>query len=649
MGKTFSENWFRVAGLRLALRATVFVRYQEYRGEPWYLLHDRITNSFHRVAPSTWRFIDRLRVEATVDEIWRTAIEEEPVETPGQEEVFQLLTSLYNSNLLIVEAGTDERRLLERGARKKRKPFLARLTELMFFRIPLVDPEPWLRRGAGVIRAVFSRTGAVISTLLLLWGGAELVLAGERAWSQAANILQWNNVLLLYLAVFVTKGLHELGHAGMCSRFGGEVRTMGFMLLMFTPLPYVDVSASWGLRDRYRRAAIGAAGMVVDLVVAAVATVVWAHSPPGAVNELAYNLMFTTAIYTVVFNLNPLMRFDGYYILSDLIGMPNLHERCKATFHQWFQRRILGVEESEEDRPGRWELTGLIGFYLGSNLYRLFVMGGIVIFIADAYLGVGLVVAVAMALTSFVLPLQKQFKNLKSPLFRFQQRQLLQRAGAVVALLLGVFVLVPVPDNRVLPGVVEAERLVTVHAETAGVVVGVPVPSGRWVLEGTVLAELANQELQTELRGVEAQLTQTRFLASKSVDEGAVDLSPVRERLATLEKLRSSLSRQLAELTVRAVQEGFWVAPELFQRQGTWLAKGTELGQLVDDRSHYFKGVIHQEAAVAVVEARGDSLEVRLDGEVGRVLTAHHLTLVPHSRETLPSAALGPGAGGGFR
>jgi putative peptide zinc metalloprotease protein len=145
MAKTFSDNWYRIADLRLGLRPTLSVRLHHYRDEAWYVLHEPTHNSFHRVPPQTWRFLSRLRVEQTVEEIWLDSIEQDPENTPGQEDVFQLLSGMYRSNLIYLEGGADDARLIERGQQKKKKPFLNRLSELMFMRLPLFDPERWLQ------------------------------------------------------------------------------------------------------------------------------------------------------------------------------------------------------------------------------------------------------------------------------------------------------------------------------------------------------------------------------------------------------------------------------------------------------------------------------------------------------------------------
>jgi putative peptide zinc metalloprotease protein len=646
MAKTFSDNWYRIADLRLGLRPTLSVRLHHYRDEAWYVLHEPTHNSFHRVPPQTWRFLSRLRVEQTVEEIWLDSIEQDPENTPGQEDVFQLLSGMYRSNLIYLEGGADDARLIERGQQKKKKPFLNRLSELMFMRLPLFDPERWLQAMSPLIQRVYSLWGAAVVLVILAWGLYELVLAGPRAWTQAQDLLQLDNVFLLYIAIFISKGLHEWSHAMACKRFGGEVRIIGVMLLLFTPLPYVDVSASWANRNRYERALVGAAGMMSDLVVAGIATVIWAHTAPGWGNELAYNLMFSAAIYTVIFNLNPLMRFDGYYILADLLGIPNLHNQAQAQFNRMLRLHVLRMDADETPALRPAATWGLVAFYVSSNLYRLFVMGGIVLFIADAYFGIGLLVAVSLALTSFVLPLQKGWRFVNNPLFRFQHKLLYRRASWAVAGLLVFFVAVPMPDHRVLPGVIEAQKQLRVFSETGGIVTAVHVQAGQWVEAGAPLVTLENPELRSEARGVQAQLVQTETQMDRSVTEGAVDLAPLQERHRTLRQLQATLQRQQEALVVRATHAGYWSPVDVHQRVQGWIARGADFGQVVDDRTHRFVGVIRQEQADVLSQADPDALEIRLEGDRGRVHTATRLTLIPHSQEMLPSAALSPMAGG---
>ena len=646
MPRTFSDQWYRIADLRLALRPGVSVRLHEERGEPWYVLHERAHAGFYRVSPHTYRFIAQLTVDATLDEIWRASLQQQPQDTPGQEEVFELIVALYRANLIYVEGGVDEAKIVDRFQRKKAKPFLAQLSELLFMRIPLWDPDAWLSRHRRAIDRVYSVPARWLALAVFAWAVVEFVLAGSRAWQQASNILQLNNLVLLYLAVFVSHFLHEMSHAALCKYHGGEVRTMGVMLLLLTPLPYVDLSASWTFRNKYHRAWVDAAGMLSDALLGALATLVWAYTPPGVVNELAYNLMFSTAVYTVLFNINPLMRFDGYYILSDLVQVPNLHEKARQQFLQFWRRHVLRVPTLEADPTPDQERWALLGFFVTSNVYRLMVMAGIVLFIADQYFGVGLLVALALALTSFVQPGLRLIAPLRNPLFLFQHKQLLRRLGAGLGLLLLFVLVVPMPDSRTLDGVVEAKRYTPLYTESGGVVVQTHVTHGQWVQAGTLLVSLVNPELEAEIDAVQAQLTMASTQEAKALTEGSVDLLPIRERTLSLQAVLQALQVQREALAVHAPHDGVWVDQEARTHGMAWVPRGAELGRVVDDRAQVFLGVIRQEAATALLGLDGHDMRVRIEGERGQVHGADHFSLVPHSQSTLPSAALSPLAGG---
>ncbi len=644
MRRTFSDNWYRVADLRLGLRPGVSVRLHHYRGTPWYVLGARAHGAYFRVNPTTWAFLSRLTVEATLNEVWRAAVEQAPEETPGQEEVFELVAALYRANLIHVEGGVDEGKILERFASKKKMNLLARLSEILFMRIPLWDPDPWLTRHRSWLDQAMAPWARWLAVALVVWGVIEFILAGSRAWTQASHILQPQNLALLYVSVFATHFLHEMAHAAMCKRFGGEVRTMGVMLLLLTPLPYVDLSSSWTFRDKNQRALVDAAGMLMDVLVGALATLLWAYSPPGVINELAYNLMFSTVVYTLLFNINPLMRFDGYYILSDLVQIPNLHEQAKQAFTTGWREKVLGVPDAEATTSVA-ESRALVSFFLASNLYRLFVMVGIVLFVADQYFGIGLVVAVALAMTSFVLPAKRLLDPLRNPLFRFQQKRLLRNAGVVVSILVLALLVIPVPDSRMLEGVLDAVGNTPLHTESGGRVEAVHVSHGDWVEAGQLLVSLRNPELDAEMGGLEAQLAQARTQQAKAMTEGGVDLAPIDERLKSIETARQSLHRQRLALAVKAPHAGRWVDNETRHRHREWVGRGAELGRVIDDRRHVFLGVIRQEAATALFDLREDGTRVRIEGERNTAHEVLSVRLIPHSQNTLPSAALGPVAG----
>ncbi|MFA6011102.1 MAG: site-2 protease family protein, partial [Desulfobacteraceae bacterium] len=345
-GSTFSESWHRVAGLRLSLRASVEVRMQRFRGEKWYVLNDPFNNSFFRVRPMAYDFLVRLTPSRTVEDVWEQCLEISPDTAPGQEDVIQLLTQLYHANLLYTERTADTQALFDRFRKRKQREIRSRFLSIMFMRIPLFDPNRFLSRILPLIERVLSPIGALVWCIVV---GLAIKTAIDHAATigqQAQGILAPGNLFLLYVALVFVKTLHEFGHAMVCRRFGGEVHTMGVMLLVFTPLPYMDATSSWSFRNPWERAFVGAAGMIAELFIAALFTFVWAYTGQGVVNSLAYNIMFIASVSTLIFNGNPLLRFDGYYILSDLLDIPNLSTQANLQLRHMVERYMFGCVDS---------------------------------------------------------------------------------------------------------------------------------------------------------------------------------------------------------------------------------------------------------------------------------------------------------------
>ena len=324
---TFSESWHRISGLNVSLRSTVRVRRQMFRGDKWYVLYDPFNNTFFRLRPEAYDFISHLTPERTVEEVWEAALKRNPRGAPGQDDVLQLLTQLYYSNLLFFKMPADSAKLFERYKKRKQREIRSRLLSVMFMRFPLLDPDVFLNKCLPLIKPVIGILGAVVWLAVMVAAGKLVVDRFDEASRQVQGILAPDNLVLLYLGMVLVKTLHEFGHAIVCKRYGGEVHTMGVMLLIFTPLPYMDATSSWSFRSRWQRAFVGASGMIMELFLAGLAAFVWANTGTGTLHSLAYNIMFIASVSTLIFNGNPLLRFDGYYILSDLLDIPNLSTR----------------------------------------------------------------------------------------------------------------------------------------------------------------------------------------------------------------------------------------------------------------------------------------------------------------------------------
>jgi len=647
MAGTFSETWYRVAHVRAALRPTVSFRKQWYRGQEWLVLHDPYAGSYFRLSPAFYRFMARLGFDRTIEELWLDALKQDPENAPGQQEVISLLNELNLSSLLYFKDPADSAKLFERRWKKEKKQTRTKVMNFLFLKFALWNPEQFLERLLPLWRVVFSPAGALIWLVVVLLA-VKVGVENAQAFSQdAGNILNPGNLLLLYLCTAFVKVFHELGHAGICKRLGGEVPTLGVMLILLAPLPFVDASSSWVFRSKWQRILVSSGGMIVELFIGALACFVWAYSPPGLVHGLAYNMMFTATISTLLFNANPLMRFDGYYILSDLIEVPNLTQKSKDQVYGVVQRYAFGVPDAKFPARSKSEGGWLITYGIASMIYRVFLLVGIVLFIADSYLALGILLAVVLGTMWLLSPPVKFMKYLfKSPQLMRTRKRAMFVVGLLLSALGAAIFLVPLPRSFTAPGVVEAKEISDVVSGSPGRIEKYLVEPGQSVEKGAALVQLKNPELHLEIKKAKAQLENVNVLERQALREGGVDSSPIQMRKESLAKLISQLEEQRKSLTVRARHSGQWVFPEANNILGQWKQRGDVFGQIIQDENYRFSSVVSQEDASDFFDSPNPYLEVKLKGETEFVLQISNHNLLPHYQDQLPSQALGWKGGG---
>ena len=644
---TFSESWYRIADQHAALRPHISVRRQFYRGERWYVLHDPINNQFFRIRPAAYEFVARLRLNRTIEQAWQECINADPLEAPGQEDAIRLLSQLYQGNLLHSDLPPDSAKLFERYRQRRQREVQSRLLNIMFARIPVFDPDEFLKRCLPAVRLLYSYVGALI-WLAVVGTGIKVALDHASALKdQSQGVLDPGNLFLMYVGLILTKTVHEFGHAFACRRFGGEVHTMGIMFMIFTPMPYVDATSSWSFRNRWHRIFVGAAGMIHELFLAALVTFVWANTGEGALHSLAYNMMFISSVSTLIFNINPLMRFDGYYILSDLLDIPNLYMQANRQLVYLIERHVFGCKKAESAAHSTPEACWLTLFGVTGHIYRVFVFSAILLFMADRFLILGIIMAVVCLISWIIVPIVKLIRYLASSprLTRNRGRAITVCAGiaATAFLLLEV---IPFPNSFRAPGVLEAVEHTIVANEAPGYIDRILAASGETVVRGQALVQMRDRDLEFEIASVRAQYAETEALRLRAMQERTADLRPIQSRLEAIGKHLRRLEERKAALTVRAKHKGRWVAPELEHFFGAWLARGTALGQVINSDSFYFSAIVSQRDASRLFANEIRSAQVRLRGQAGVLLPVVRQQIIPVEHEILPSPALGWRGGG---
>jgi putative peptide zinc metalloprotease protein len=643
----FSASWYRVAALKPKLRTHAQIHRHEYRGETWYVLQDLTMERFLRFSPAVYSMIGMMDGQRTVEEIWRHGCSRLGDDAPTQDEMIQVLTQLYRADVLQCDVTPDAAELLQRHQEQARRRWQGRVFSLFSWRFPLFDPERFLRRTMPLMRPLFGWFGAVLWLVVVV---PALVLVGAH-WSDLTmnvldHVLVPQNLLALWLLFPLIKAFHEFGHAFATKAFGGEVHEMGVMLLVLTPVPYVDASSAWAFRSKWQRVLVGAAGMLVELFIAALALFIWLAAEPGVVRGIAYNAIFIAGLSTILFNANPLLRYDGYYILADWIEIPNLRPRSSAYLGYLGERYLFGNHSAEAQPAKPEEKIWFVGWGVASFFYRIIVVVAILIYLAEYLFSLGALLAAVAAVVWGSVPVVKGLHFL----FTHARIQLVRSraigvTAAVVLLVAGLIGVLPLPYRTDAEGVVWIPEEAFVRAGAEGFISTVAVLPGTRVRKGDPLISLANPTLTTQEQVLAAHLREleARFVQYLSTDPVKAETTQdeIRYTRARLHRVRE----QLDELTIRSATSGTFVVPAVEDLPGRFAKKGELLGYVVELGTVTVRTVVSQ-TTFDLVRGRTRGVEVRLSERIAETVPAVVRRIVPGASEKLPTRALGTAGGG---
>jgi putative peptide zinc metalloprotease protein len=460
------------------------------------------------------------------------------------------------------------------------------------------------------------------------------------------RLLMPQNLLLVWLIFPLIKTAHEFGHAFAVKAFGGQVHDMGVMLLVFTPVPYVDASSVSSFREKWQRVMVGAAGMVVELFIAALAFYVWLNAEPGTVRTMAYNAVLIAGISTIIFNANPLLRYDGYYILADLIEIPNLRTRANNYLGYLCEHHLFGNRDAETPRASASERRWFVAYGILSFVYRTFVVVAILFYVAERLFNIGALLAVLAALTWSAIPVVKGFHFLiTSPRIRSVRSRAIAVTAAIVVLVLALLCLVPLPYRTLTEGVIWIPEESFVRAGTEGFVERIVATPGSRVRKGDVLVVLSDpvqsiheQMLAAHVRELEARYNQHLF-----TDRVKADI--VKEELRYAEDKLARARQQAADLTIKSRIDGVFVVPVAEDLPGRFVHQGEQIGHVLEFGTIAVRAIVSQ-ATIELVRYRTRALQVRLSERMNETIPAVIQRMVPGASEKLPARALGSVGGG---
>ena len=495
----------------------------------------------------------------------------------------------------------------EHSARQQQSLIGRALHGYLFFKVPLARPDAFLRRTLPCVAFCFTPAFWAVLAALALCGLYLVSRQWERFLSTFPDMFSVAGVATFALSLALIKTLHELGHGYTAVRMGSRVTTMGVAFIVLTPILYTDTTDAWRLPQRRQRVLIDAAGMAVEIIVAVLASLAWVFLPDGALRHAAFALATTGWVLSVLVNINPLMRFDGYYLFSDLIGYPNLQERSFA-MGRWYLRELLFGYGDEQPEPAHGRSKWfLVGFAYATWVYRFLLFLGIALLVYHFFFKLLGMVLFAVEISWFIL--MPIWRELKVWLARRGEGSARARITVALGLVLLAVLLVPLPYTLRIPAVLTAAEQAPAFAPQPARIEELRVQPGQAVRAGQVLLTLSAPRLEQALLGSRdrAALLEER-LERRSADQRDLSESLVLARELRLERDRiEGLLREQGRLVVRAPLDG--VVAEL--------APDLHAGRWVDDKTRL--AVI---ATPGQLEARGyidaDDLRRIDNGDTGR-------------------------------
>lgn len=491
-------------------------------------------------------------------------------------ELQEFLAMLHREGLAYSVAAGQAEPLLARRNEQERKQWLGAVTNILAIRFRGIDPERFLNKAYPLVAWFFHPLTVACCLLLIL---SSLVLLAVH-WAEfigrlpeAAAFFAPQSIVWLAIALASAKVLHELGHAFTNKRFGGECHELGVLLLVFTPCLYCNVSDTWLMSDKWRRMAVSAAGMYVELVLAAAATWLWWLTSPGLLNSLWLSVMVVCSVGTVLFNANPLLRYDGYFILTDLVEVPNLRWEADIRMRHFLARHLLGNRQPTQAVAGT-SSGWLLAYSAAAFAYRLFVSAVVLWLIHNwlssrrlEFLGNILVLFVVSAM---VAPGLNRMRRAWTAPGQRPSRWRPYAVGLAALVLGGTLLAVPLPRTVRAPASVQPRDAEAVYVTVPGILEETVRPGTR-VTKGQPLATLSNDEAAFQILRLTGERDTLRkhleSLSRQQVYDKTVGVASAGAQRPVLEKALEDTERQLqqrlsdaAKLMIRAPRDGIVIS-----------------------------------------------------------------------------------------
>lgn len=612
-------------------------------GQPSWTLHDPTRNLFFQIDWPNLELLSRWDLgdpDAIIDEVNRDTtldLDRAALET--------LLTFLRDQQLLQPAPGAAPA-LAATLARQRGSVGNWLLHNYLFFRIPLVRPDRLLTRALPYMSLVFSRGFWSLTLLAAVLGGVSAYRESDRFVATLLDTLTWQGMVAYGAALIFAKTCHELGHAFTAKHYGCRVPTMGLAFLVMWPVAYTDTNEVWKLPRRNQRLAVAGAGILTELAIAAWATLAWAWLPEGGPKQIAFLLSTTTWVSTLIINGSPFMRFDGYFLLSDYLGIPNLHNRAFALARWDLRERLFSLNEPAPEHFSPRLQRGLVIFAWAVWIYRLVLFLGIAALVYHFFIkAVGIFLFVVEISWFIALPLWREIKEWRRRWPTIRSGRRVHRSAWLILLLVALAVL-PWPNRVLTSGLLQPQQRMALYAPEHAVVTALPVANGQAVSANQPLLALASPDLnlRAEQTGARQDTLSWQSGAAAFDNKARKDWLLLQDQLAHANAEQATVGADRQRFRPLAPYPGHMTDIDPDLRPGDWLKNQEPLGELIGDGPWQVITYVDEDEIRRIQP--GDRALFMADGMGGPNLRAHVASIDRNASRTLSEAALATPAGG---
>jgi putative peptide zinc metalloprotease protein len=664
---TLADSLVSSSGRRLALRARpdLIATRHRYQGRSYWIIKEPIGLHYFRFQEEEYAILQMLDGHTSLDEVKHRFEAEFPPQKIRLEELGHFVGMLHRSGLVLSDSAGQGVQLKQRHDERWRQEWLGRLSNILSVRFRGINPERLLNWLQPRMAWIYSRAAVVVCMLLALAAVSLVTVQFDEFRAKLPSFHQFftvHNAFWLMVVLGVTKVIHEFGHGLTCKHFGGECHEMGVMFLVLTPCLYCNVSDSWMLPNKWQRAAIGAAGMYIEICIASICTFVWWFTQDGLLHNLCLSAMFVCSVSTLIFNGNPLLRYDGYYILSDVLEIPNLSQKASSILSRTLGKVCLGLELQDDPFLPRRNRLLFAVYCVASAVYRWVVVFSILFFLNEFFKPyrlqiIGQAIGAMSLIGLIVMPLWKLGKFFYVPgrIDLVEKQRMLISLGAVAMALLVVFFL-PLPHRVYGTLELQTHGAESLYVDVPGQLAEVFVKLGQHVEKGATIARLTNIDLEIKIKELTGRRDQLKSQLSNlerqrfSDPTAGLQVPEAKKSLAAVEEQLRDRQRDFERLTLVSPVAGTVMPPPETplkptaekalpgwsgtpfepRNRGALLGEGTLFCEIGDPRQMEALVVIDQ-ADLEVVRPE-ETVDIKLDELPGQTLRSKVQEI---SRETV--------------